>query len=104
MNLWNLDDLESINGKTGIKIQKVPHSYSTQSVQLSFEPKANLPLHSTPVDVLFYVIEGVGELVIGDEKQTCFAGSYVESPKDIPHGWTNLSDKELKILVIKLFS
>lgn len=103
MKYWNLDDLETSGGKKGITIQKVPHTYETQSVQLTFEAGAVLPLHTTPVDVLFYVIEGTGIVTIGEEKQECQVGTYIESPKDIPHGWENQSDGIFKVLVIKLF-
>ncbi len=103
MELWDLDNLNKAGGKKGITIQKVPHSYKTQSVQLTFEAGALLPLHTTPVDVLFYVIEGTGTVTVGEEVQDCSAGCYIESPKDIPHGWENKSDKTFKVLVIKLF-
>lgn len=103
MKYWKLNDLESSTGKKGITIQKVPHSYSTQSVQLTFEAGAILPIHTTPVDVLFYVIEGSGIVTIGEEKQECSKGTLIESPKDVPHGWENQSSQTFKVLVTKLY-
>ncbi len=103
MNYWNLAELAATGGKKGITIQKVPHSFSTQSVQLTFEVGAVLPLHSTPVDVLFYVIDGVGEVTVGEEQQVCPKGTYIESPKDIPHGWKNHGTTPFSVLVIKLY-
>ncbi|QEN05328.1 cupin domain-containing protein [Thiospirochaeta perfilievii] len=103
MEKWILDELKKSQGKQGITIQKVPHSFTTNSVQLTFDKGAVLPIHTTPVDVLFYVIKGKGKLTVGSETSECEEGSYMESPKDIPHGWENVGDDILKILVIKLF-
>lgn len=104
MEKWKLDTLGKTGGKKGVTIQKVPHTFATQSVQLTFEAGAVLPLHTTPVDVLFYVIEGTGIVTIGEEKQECPAGTYIESPGNIPHGWENQSKEHFKVLVIKLFN
>ncbi|MGL1936200.1 MAG: cupin domain-containing protein [Fibrobacterales bacterium] len=102
MNLWTPETLEITGGKKGITMQKVPHSYSMQTIQLTFEPGASIAPHSSPLNVLFYVIEGKGMVTIGDEKQLCSAGTYIESPKDLDHGWENQSDSTFKVLVIKL--
>jgi quercetin dioxygenase-like cupin family protein len=102
MNFWTIDALEKSPGPTGITKQKVPHSYSTQTIQLTLEPGAVLPAHDKPVNVLFYVLEGAGLVTVGDEKEQCKAGMYIESPKDVMHGWENTSTAPLKVLVIKL--
>lgn len=103
MEKWTLDQLEKSKGKKGITMQKVPHTFSTQSVYLTIESNESLPIHSTPADVLFYVVSGIGLLTIGSETTECISGSYIESPKNVSHGWENKSDEQLKILVIKLF-
>ncbi len=102
MNVWTLDNLEKFDGPIGVTKQKVPHSYSTQTIQLTLEPGAIIPVHNKPANVLFYVLEGTGLVTVGDDKAHCTEGMYIESPKDVMHGWENTSNATLKVLVIKL--
>lgn len=102
MEKWKLDQLDKLEGKKGITMQKVPHTFSTHTVQLTIESGAKLPIHTTPVDVLFYIISGNGTVTVGEEEFDCNKGTYIESPKDIPHGWENTGNDILKVLVIKL--
>lgn len=68
---------------------------------LTLEPGQSLRPHKTPVDVAFYVLEGEGIVVVGDEKETCTQNTLIESPKDITHTWHNESNALLRILVVK---
>ena len=68
---------------------------------IALEPGQSLKRHITPVDVAFYVLEGMGVVEIGDEKQEVGADTLVESPKDVIHCWYNTSDKPLRFMVIK---
>lgn len=101
-----ITDLRNFKGNvlnSKLEAKKIPLSFSTQMVNLILQPEGELPLHKTPVDVLFYVIKGKGILTIGDEKKEVEEGSVIESPANIDHGWENKSNEELSILVIKLF-
>jgi quercetin dioxygenase-like cupin family protein len=68
---------------------------------ITLEPGQQLKRHITPVDVVFYVLEGTGVVEVGEEKEMVGKDSLVESPKDIVHCWYNESDKPLKFMVIK---
>jgi len=61
-----------------------------------------LKSHKTPVDVAFYVLEGRGVVLIGDEKKEVTIGTMIESPRKITHCWYNQSNDDLRILVIKV--
>jgi mannose-6-phosphate isomerase-like protein (cupin superfamily) len=54
------------------------------------------------VDVAFCVLEGRGGVEIGEEKETVNQDTMVESPKGIPHLWSNVRISPLRILVMKL--
>lgn len=69
---------------------------------LMLQPGQALKKHVTPVDVAFYVLEGRGEVEIGEDKETVGQDTLVESPKGIPHLWRNVGDGPLRIMVIKL--
>ena len=62
----------------------------------------HLKKHITPVDAIFYVLEGTGIVEIGDEKLEVTKDTLIDSPAKIPHCWYNESDKILRILVTKV--
>jgi quercetin dioxygenase-like cupin family protein len=71
-------------------------------MMLDLKPKETLLPHITPVDVFFYILEGEGEVKIGDEVQVVKKDDIIFSPAKIvhlvrnPHGETNL-----RLLVVK---
>ena len=84
-----------------VDARRVHDSEHAQVVHILLEPGQALRRHVTPVDVLFYVLEGVGVVEIGDERQEVGADTLIESPKDVPHCWYNESEGRLRVLVIK---
>ncbi len=91
-------------------IKETPHKvdvrnmYNTESAVISvitLQPGESLVTHVTPVDVAFYVLEGKGEVLIGDETKEVEAMTLIESPKDIKHGWSNKNDSILRFMVVK---
>ncbi|WP_440953678.1 cupin domain-containing protein [Methanococcoides sp. FTZ1] len=73
-----------------------------QVVHLELKPGESLKLHKTPMNVFFYVLEGSGIVVIGDEEETVSKDTLIESPKGIPHLLRNESDSLFRFLVVKL--
>ncbi len=70
-------------------------------VMLSLPPGGEVPAHRTPVDVLFYVVSGNGEVTIGEEAALVQAGDLVVSPAEIPHGLKAATHSKLEVFVIK---
>ena len=58
--------------------------------------------HINPLDVIFYVIEGSGELYIENNKFILSAGDCISVKKNLERTWKNHSAGILKILVIKI--
>lgn len=71
-------------------------------VMITLQPGESLKRHMTPVDVIFYVLEGTGVIEIGDEKSTAGKDTLIESPARIPHRWINESTSVFRVLVIKV--
>jgi len=84
-----------------VDVRKVHGSPSTDVVVITLQPGETLKKHMTPVDVLFYVLEGKGIVVIGDEETEVEKDSLVESPKNVPHLLINGSDDVFRVMVIK---
>ncbi|MFW6048279.1 MAG: cupin domain-containing protein [Candidatus Natronoplasma sp.] len=99
METINLNDIETNKDKFSPK--RLIQQDEVQVVLLAFAPEQGLKIHTTPVDVFFYVVEGTAEIQVGDEVEEVSQGNIVLSPKGIPHNVRNTSDGDSKILVVK---
>ena len=84
-----------------VDVRKIHGSAVTDIVVISLQPGESLKKHITPVDVLFYVLEGQGTVFIGDEQEKVQKDSLIESPKNIPHLLINDSNALFRVMVIK---
>lgn len=96
---------------TDAEIKDTPHKvdsrelYNTDNAQvihIELKPGESLKPHKTPVDVFFYILEGSPDVVIGEEKQRAEKDSLIESPKNITHYFSNNTDNNVKVLVVKV--
>ena len=62
--------------------------------------RQSLKLHTTPVNVFFYILEGRENIVIGNEKQEVTRNMLIESLKGIPHLFENIGVDFFTFLVI----
>lgn len=85
----------------GVDARTISDTESAQVVHITLKPGESLKKHITPVDVAFYVLEGQGIVEIGDEREEVGSDTIVESPARIPHRWSNESNRDLRILVVK---
>jgi mannose-6-phosphate isomerase-like protein (cupin superfamily) len=81
------------------KAYESPHAIA---VVITLKPGEGLKKHLTPVDVFFYVLEGIGCIEIGEERITVGKDMLVESPARIPHRWSNESTGLFRVLVVKV--
>lgn len=85
-----------------VDARKLYDTKHAQVVHILLNPGESLKRHITPVDVIFYVLEGTGIVEIGNERKEVSEDSLIESPAGIPHCWYNESGKILRFLVIKV--
>jgi len=86
----------------GVQASKIYDTENAQLVHITLQPGESLKKHVTPVEVLFYVLEGKGIIEIGEEKQEAGPDMLIESPARIPHCWYNESDSIFRVLVVKV--
>jgi mannose-6-phosphate isomerase-like protein (cupin superfamily) len=86
----------------GIKVSKLYDTDLAQIMHIQLNPGESLVKHITPVDAVFYVLEGEATITVGEEIETVSANNLVKSPKKIPHNISNQSDTTLRVMVIKL--
>ncbi len=85
-----------------IDARKLCVRQDVELIHLNFAPGEILEKHANPFDVIFYVVEGMGDLEVGEEKRRIEKDSAIEVPAGIQRGWKNNGPGNLRILVIKV--
>ena len=101
MKTINYNEIETTKNPHGVEAKKIHDNENVQVVHMLLKPGESLKKHTTPVDVFFYVLEGVGIVEIGDEKQEVNKDMLVDSPKNIPHCLYNEGKEIFRVLVVK---
>ena len=102
MKIVRVDNEPLFDNPHRVEAKILYDSEDCKTVFLSLKPKEALKIHTTPVDVLFYILEGRGNVVVGEEKQEVTREILIESPKGIPHLLENTGVGLFKVLVIQL--
>jgi len=101
MKTISYNEIETTKNPHGVEAKKIHENENVQIVHMLLKPGECLKKHTTPVDVFFYILEGVGIVEIGDEKQKVSKDMLVDSPKDIPHCLYNEESEIFRVLVVK---
>jgi quercetin dioxygenase-like cupin family protein len=101
MKIVEVKNVQSKPNPHGVDARSISDTESAQVVHITLQPGESLKKHITPVDVIFYVLEGQGVVEIGEERMEVVEDTLIESPAKIPHRWLNESNIIVRILVIK---
>lgn len=101
MEVVRMDEVEEARTPRKIEARKILKKKDVQVVYLKFKPGEEMPLHTTSVDVFFYIVEGRGRITVGEESETVGEKDIVFSPAGIPHALENAGDGLFKVLVVK---
>jgi len=102
MNTIEVQKVEIAPNPHGVDVRKLYANEKIQVNHITLKPGEQLKKHTTPVDVLFYVLQGIGVVEIGDEKKEVGKDSLIESSAKIPHCWYNKGTETLRILLLRL--
>lgn len=101
MKVLQVEDVQSKPNPHGVDARSISDTENAQVVHITLQPGEALKKHITPVDVVFYVLQGRGVVEIGEERAEVGVDTLIESPAKIAHRWLNESEGPLRILVIK---
>jgi mannose-6-phosphate isomerase-like protein (cupin superfamily) len=101
MKVVVVKNIQSKPNPHGVDARNLSDTEMAQVVHITLQPGESLKKHITPVDVVFYVLEGQGVVEIGEERKEVGVDTLIESPARIPHRWINESKGLVRILVIK---
>jgi len=101
MKVVEVKNAESKPNPHGVDARSISDTKNAQVAHITLKPGQALKKHITPVDVIFYVLEGKGLVEIGEERREAGADTLIESPAGIPHRWINEGEGIVRILVVK---
>ncbi|UCG38212.1 MAG: cupin domain-containing protein [bacterium] len=102
MRIITVSDTAVFPNPHGVDARKLYDTEHAQAVVITLQPGERLRKHATPVDVIFFVLQGTGIVEIGEERREVGADTLIDSPARVPHCWYNESGATLRILVVKV--
>ncbi len=102
MKVTKIMEIEAFQNPHSVEAKRLYNLNGTEVIHMSLKPGQSLKKHITPVNVIFYIIEGKGRVEIGDEMQEVEKDMLIDSPKNIPHLLSNTGESIFRFLVIKL--
>ncbi len=72
-----------------VDVRQVYDDPSAQIMHITLQQGEKLKPHKTPVDVVFYILEGMPSVHIGNEVMTFGPDTLIESPAQIVHFLSN---------------
>lgn len=85
----------------GVDVRKLYDDESAQVMHITLKAGETLKPHKTPVNAVFYILEGEPTIHIGGESISHGKDTLIESPANVPHHISNESNFTARILVIK---
>ena len=99
IKIQNIKDLVSV--KKDINALKLFSDETVEVIHLTLLTGDKIRLHKNSLDVIFYVLEGKGELQVELEKHHVEKGSCLEVKKNLDRSWENIGNSPLCLMAIK---
>ena len=101
MKIIDIIDVEISDTPHKVAVKKLLNFEHAMIVHIELKPGEAVKPHITPVDVNFYVLEGEGIVIIGEEEEIVKKDQLIFSPAKIRHQLLNRSKGIFRFLVIK---
>ncbi len=101
MKITNVSETAVVETPHKVDVRKLYDYDNAQVMHMILKPGETLKPHITPVDVFFYILEGVVDVRVGDETIAVDKDNLVESPKGVVHCLSNSTQSNVRILVVK---
>lgn len=98
-----LEWYKSIKGSPGVWIKDMLTIIENDQVTVRFvkvEPGGEIIPHTHEVMEVFYILEGKGELLMGNYKEICSEGTCIVAPAGEKHGLKNILNQPIMLLCI----
>lgn len=99
-NHWNVEEMQPKEAFDNILVEKLSSDSLSSSFVIWVKESVSSHKHALHTESL-YVIEGEGEMIIGDEARSISAGSYLVIPPATFHSVKVTSEKPLKVISVQ---
>jgi mannose-6-phosphate isomerase-like protein (cupin superfamily) len=104
MKTTKVNQINAFQNTHQVEAKKIYENKEAEVIHMVLTPGQALKKHTTPVNVFFYILEGKGEVEIGDETKEVEKDTIIDSPKGIPHLLRNTGEGTFRFLVVKQLS
>ena len=101
MEIIKMDQIQGQVNKRGVTAKKLLQHEHATVMNLVLSPGDEVPEHSVPVDVFFYVVEGKGKIKIGDEEAVVESDDIVLCPPNTGMSLTADQGEKFSVLNVK---
>ena len=101
MKKIGIDEGQVLMDDAGVLGRALHSSPDVVIIHITVQPGSSIKPHVTPVDMEFFVLEGSGVFLLGEESTQAGVGTLLPSPRGVPHGIKNTGPGILRVLAIK---
>lgn len=101
MKVINMEDIEGQINKRGVESKQLLKHDDAQIINLILKPGDEVPPHSVPVNVLFYVVSGSGTIQIGEDEEVVEEKDIVPCPPETEMSLSADQGEEFSVLNVK---
>lgn len=101
MKTVNVEAAPEKENPHNVSVRVLHDEEQAQVIHIELKPGESLKKHVTPVDVVFYILQGKGIVEIGDERKEVVKDMLIESPARVPHRLINDGEEAFRFLVMK---
>jgi len=92
---------ELVYDQLNAKGYKLADTTLNELVKLEIEKGGEIPVHTLPIHVSFYVVSGDGTAIVSEQKIKVSKGDVISINAYVNRGWVNEEDDLLELLVCK---
>lgn len=101
MKSIKVEDGRIIKDDSGVVARVVYSAPEAMLVHIDIRPEGFVKPHVMPVDMEYFVIEGRGRFILGEESMEAGPGVCIPNPAGVPHGIRNIGAGNLRVLAVK---
>ncbi|HUW40766.1 MAG TPA: cupin domain-containing protein [Rectinemataceae bacterium] len=101
MKSVKVEDGRIIKDDSGVVARVVYSAPEAMIVHIDIRPEGFVKPHVTAIDMEYFVIEGRGQFILGEESMEAGPGVCIPNPRGVPHGIRNIGTGPLRVLAVK---
>lgn len=101
MKVIKMKEVEGFPTPTGVPAKELLNHKHVKIMNINLEPGDEIPAHSVPVDVFFYVVSGKGTIKIGKQAKVVEATDIIICPPDTPMALSADQNDHFAVLNVK---